>query len=58
MWYTPVSGIWQTVWLEEVPQIFIKNIRTELVDFDKQIMKFYTELNDSADTTLKIIIKD
>lgn len=23
MWYTPVSGIWQTVWLEEVPHTFI-----------------------------------
>ncbi len=23
MWYTPVSGIWQTVWLESVPQAYI-----------------------------------
>ena len=27
MWYTPVSGIWQTVWLEEVPSRFIEDIR-------------------------------
>lgn len=27
MWYTPVSGIWQTVWLESVPNIFINNIK-------------------------------
>ena len=26
MWYTPVSGIWQTVWLESVPQDYIKNL--------------------------------
>ncbi len=26
MWYTPVSGIWQTVWLEQVPQQYIKGI--------------------------------
>ena len=26
MWYTPVSGIWQTVWLENVPADYIKNI--------------------------------
>ena len=26
MWYTPVSGIWQTVWLEEVPKEYIKSI--------------------------------
>ena len=31
MWYTPVSGIWQTVWLEWVPQQYIKklDIRTQ-----------------------------
>ena len=26
MWYTPVSGIWQTVWLESVPEQFIKDM--------------------------------
>ena len=29
MWYTPVSGIWQTVWLESVPKTYIENITTE-----------------------------
>ena len=31
MWYTPVSGIWQTVWLEPVPEKYIRSltIRTE-----------------------------
>ena len=24
MWYTPVSGIWQTVWLESVPETYIE----------------------------------
>lgn len=27
MWYTPVSGIWQTVWLEPVPENYIKSIK-------------------------------
>ena len=27
MWYTPVSGIWQAVWLEAVPFDYIKEIR-------------------------------
>lgn len=27
MWYTPVSGIWQTVWLESVPLEYIESIR-------------------------------
>lgn len=27
MWYTPVSGIWQTVWLESVPRNYIRALR-------------------------------
>ena len=27
MWYTPVSGIWQTVWMENVPENYIKEIK-------------------------------
>jgi beta-galactosidase/beta-glucuronidase len=27
IWYTPVSGIWQTVWLEPVPETHIKSVR-------------------------------
>ncbi|MBQ1215713.1 MAG: glycoside hydrolase family 2 [Firmicutes bacterium] len=26
MWYTPVSGIWQTVWLEVVPEQYIRDL--------------------------------
>ena len=26
MWYTAVSGIWQTVWLEEVPEHYIRGL--------------------------------
>ena len=27
MWYTAQSGIWQTVWLESVPEIYVKSLR-------------------------------
>lgn len=27
MWYTPVSGIWQSVWLEGVPENYIQNLQ-------------------------------
>ena len=27
MWYTKISGIWQTVWLESVPKDYIKDIK-------------------------------
>ncbi len=29
MWYTPTSGIWQTVWMESVPTNFIERIRVD-----------------------------
>ena len=29
MWYTPVSGLWQTVWLEAVPEEYISGIDIE-----------------------------
>ena len=29
MWYTPVSGIWQTVWLESVPENYIRKLNIE-----------------------------
>ncbi|WP_416996118.1 glycoside hydrolase family 2 protein [Alistipes dispar] len=28
IWYSSVSGIWQTVWLEAVPQRYIREVRT------------------------------
>ena len=34
MWYTPVSGIWQTVWLESVPETYIENLDIQ-VDLTK-----------------------
>ena len=27
IWYTPQSGIWQTVWLEQVPEQYIRGLR-------------------------------
>ncbi len=27
MWYTPTSGIWQNVWLENVPDNYIENVK-------------------------------
>ena len=29
MWYTPVSGVWQTVWLECVPENYIQRLKIE-----------------------------
>ena len=32
MWYTPVSGLWQTVWLERVPADYIRRLRIRAVE--------------------------
>lgn len=37
IWYTPVSGIWQTVWLEPVSDNFIENLKIT-PDIDKNIL--------------------
>ena len=29
MWYTPVSGIWQTVWMESLPRRHIRSVRID-----------------------------
>ncbi|MBX3253055.1 MAG: beta-galactosidase [Chitinophagaceae bacterium] len=35
IWYTPVTGIWQTVWLENVPKTFIASTQ-QTPDIDNQ----------------------
>jgi hypothetical protein len=44
IWYTPVTGIWQTVWLEVVPATFIEKLRP-VVDFDNATVKVNTEIH-------------
>ena len=29
MWYTPISGIWQSVWLEVVPEQYVKSLKID-----------------------------
>lgn len=37
IWYTSVTGIWQTVWLEAVPKTYISSTR-QVPDIDKQVL--------------------
>lgn len=37
IWYTPVTGIWQTVWLEAVPKSYIQSTR-QTPDLDKSTL--------------------
>jgi len=37
IWYTPVTGIWQTVWLEAVPESYIVSTK-QTPDIDREIL--------------------
>ncbi|WP_419211104.1 glycoside hydrolase family 2 protein [Maribacter sp. X9] len=57
IWYTPVSGIWQTVWMEPVPKSFIQSIRiTPDIDTDKVMIAVQGDRNLSKDHTLEFNI--
>lgn len=45
IWYTPVTGIWQTVWLETVPQNYFKLLKIT-PDIDKE--KAFADIEFSA----------
>ncbi len=47
IWYTPVSGIWQTVWLEPVPEKHIENIKIT-PDIDKNIITVEAFTNETS----------
>ena len=51
MWYTSVSGIWQTVWLEWVPAGWITQIRCtpSLEDVRVELFRFPTEDSEGMD---------
>jgi len=43
IWYTPATGIWQTVWLEPVPQRWIDRL-VLTPDVDRSVLKVRVEL--------------
>ncbi|MDY0385431.1 glycoside hydrolase family 2 protein [Trichlorobacter sp.] len=45
IWYTRTTGIWQSVWLESLPEKHVSNIRFT-PDFDRGIMKADIQVND------------
>ncbi len=44
IWYTPTSGIWQSVWLENVPQTYIEKIKIK-PDIDGDFIDLYVAVN-------------
>ncbi len=43
IWYTPVTGIWQTVWLETVPETFIASTK-QTPDLDNKTISVSTSI--------------
>ena len=47
IWYSPQSGIWQSVWLESVPEEYIKSVRIT-PDFDREQVAFEFDVADDV----------
>ena len=52
IWYTPQSGIWQTVWAELVPETYIKNLRI-VPKFDENRVEITVESDANAPCTVE-----
>jgi beta-galactosidase/beta-glucuronidase len=50
IWYTAVSGIWQTVWLEPVPKLHIEDVRAT-PDIDREVVDVAVALSGWANDT-------
>lgn len=58
IWYTPVSGIWQTVWLEPVSDVYIRDFK-QTPDIDKGIVTFSVDSkNTKAGDLYEVIVRD
>ena len=54
MFYTAQSGIWQTVWMEEVPEKYIQNVQAE-PDFDAGKVRITVKAD--ADVPVEILVR-
>jgi len=54
-WYTATSGIWQTVWLEVVPETYISSLRLT-PDIDRSVLKI--EATQNGAYQLKVTVFD
>jgi len=59
IWYTPVTGIWQTVWLEAVPQKYFEHIKLE-PNIDTKQLHIESEIEGAAygDIIEAVALKD
>lgn len=55
MWYTPVSGIWQTVWLESLPERYVADIK---VKTDLEGADVYVTMSDGRAAEGRLTLED
>jgi beta-galactosidase/beta-glucuronidase len=46
IWYTPVTGIWQTVWMEAVPKTYIRHIK-QTPDVDNNSLRVAVQIENA-----------
>ncbi|MDA0765337.1 MAG: glycoside hydrolase family 2 [Verrucomicrobia bacterium] len=57
IWYTPTTGIWQTTWLEPVPEAGIGSLLMT-PDLDGSFLKLTVEGGDAAGCTIQAVAHD
>ena len=56
IWYTPVTGIWQTVWMEPVPYYYIEGLRIT-PDIDRRVLTVEAAVSD-GDNRISVSVMD
>ena len=57
IWYTPVSGIWQTVWLEPVAEVHLSSIKTT-PDIDRRTLRIEPSFAGGSPDRTEVILYD
>jgi hypothetical protein len=57
IWYTPSSGIWQTVWYEAVDPTYVKGLSVT-PDVDNSAVKIRVDVENAGGATVEVTIKD